>query len=816
MNTNQSAYKFFGVLVGALLIALTGCKGDTGDTGPAGPPGPAGTNVGVVSPSTATALNITVTGASVNSAPVVNFMVTNQDGAGVVGMTDTDFRFNIAKLTPGSNGDPSNWQNYIVRASSGAMQGSQERKSSGYPWGSLVDHKDGTYTYTFCTDITKSVGTPDFTQCGTTPQPPACGTPCTTVDGKPLDISYQPTYTTRVGIQMSNNAYPKSNGTYDFVPAGGAVTTERNIVQTTNCNECHNQLTAHGTRIETKLCVTCHNPGSWVAAGSNSTITWVAETVDFKHMIHKIHDGEDLPSVVGPDGVLGTADDGQYTIRSDNFSDVVFPQDIRNCTKCHTNTDTNVARNTPQGDNWETVPNMAACGSCHDDIDFSKAAPPAGTDPNGHPGGVMTDNSECVTCHGIGKPFAVAMRHTNPVVAESAKFQYNIVSVTGGNTPVIKMSVTDPTNANAPYNITTDAPFTQVAARVSRLAVIIGWKQPINSKSTDLANPGSGVNPAQPITIYPTAQCGGPSGGGTSVSADWSCSGPDASGVYTLTKLSALPASATGTGRVGIEGHPAVLDTATPPAYTLQGVVTSVVKDWAISGTLAPRRDVVAIANCDQCHDKLSLHGNNRVNEPKLCVICHNPNDTDAAQRPKNASGILDNTLTVDGLYEQSIDFKRMIHSIHGSEIRENAFVVYGYNASVNNFGDVRFPGILNDCTTCHTSTSYQLTGIWETPTENGILGSTVRTTPNAVDAGTYATGLATPDDDLNITPTAAVCSSCHDGALQQQHMIMNGAVFAATQDDITNHTVAGGYETCAICHGPGTVADVKVVHGVK
>jgi hypothetical protein len=46
--------------------------------------------------------------------------------------------------------------------------------------------------------------------------------------------------------------------------------------------------------------------------------------------------------------------------------------------------------------------------------------------------------------------------------------------------------------------------------------------------------------------------------------------------------------------------------------------------------------------------------------------------------------------------------------------------------------------------------------------------------------------------------------------------MIMNGAVFAATQTDITNHSLLGGWETCAICHGPGSVADVKTVHGVK
>ncbi|MGE5242453.1 MAG: OmcA/MtrC family decaheme c-type cytochrome [Bacteroidota bacterium] len=796
MKKNQSAHQWFGLVaaVSVLTFALSGCSGSDGS---AGPPGPPGANVGVASPADATALTMTITGVTVASPPVVNFTVTNQSGVPVVGLADTDLRFNIAKLTPGTNGNPGTWQNYIVTGNNGAMQGSQERKTTaaGIKWGTLVDHKDGTYTYTFATDITSATANP-------------CPAPCTDADGNPLDISYQPTLTTRVGIQQGNSAYPRSNATYDFVPAGGAVTTERIIVGTANCNQCHNQLRAHGSRIDTKLCVTCHNPGSWVAARSTPTPAYAKETVDFKVMIHKIHRGESLPSVLGPDGVLGTADDGKYTIRTDDFSDVVFPQDIRNCTKCHNNSDL-VA--TPQGDNWETQPSMAACGSCHDNIDFSKAGPPAGTDPNGHPGGVVTDNSECLTCHAVNKvAHGIAEIHTDPVKAIAAKFKFNLISVTGGNTPVIQFSVTDPTNSDAPYDITTDPAFTQVASGVSRIALVVGWNQ---LNTADLANTGSGVNPAQPISVFPTAECGGPTNPpSVPDSADWTCSGPVA-GVYTLTKLSALPASAAGTGRVGFEGHPAALDTAPTPAYTVRVPVTSVVKDWAISGTLTARRNVVDIAKCDQCHAQLSLHGNNRTDEPRLCVICHNPNDTDAARRPKTG-GILSGG--VDGKLEESIDFKRMIHGIHGAGMREKGLVVYGFGGSVNDFSDVRFPGILNDCSTCHTATSYQLTGIWETPTESGILGSTISTTPTATDATSYATQVATPDDDLNITPTAAVCSSCHDGALQAQHMIMNGAVFAATQTDITNHTVAGGFETCAICHGPGAVADVKVVHGSK
>jgi hypothetical protein len=144
--------------------------------------------------------------------------------------------------------------------------------------------------------------------------------------------------------------------------------------------------------------------------------------------------------------------------------------------------------------------------------------------------------------------------------------------------PVIEFSVTDPTNSDAPYNITTDPAFTQVPSGVSRIALVVGWS------TTDFANNTSGVNPAQPITVFPTPTCGGPASGGAPASADWTCTGPVA-GVYTLTKLTALPAGATGTGRVGFEGHPAALDTAVPPAYTVRAPVKSVVKDFVITGT---------------------------------------------------------------------------------------------------------------------------------------------------------------------------------------------------------------------------------------
>ena len=135
--------------------------------------------------------------------------------------------------------------------------------------------------------------------------------------------------------------------------------------------------------------------------------------------------------------------------------------------------------------------------------------------------------------------------------------------------------------------------------------------------------------------------------------------------------------------------------------------------------------------------------------------------------------------------------------------------MVYGYSGPAD-FSDIRFPGIIKD-SPCHNGDSYALTGKWEVPTLSGILGSTTKTVPDP--SGTYSTELSTPVDDENISPTAAVCSACHDGVVAKSHMTLNGAQFDVTQDTLNLYNPL---EACAICHGPDRIADVKVMHGVN
>jgi OmcA/MtrC family decaheme c-type cytochrome len=228
-----------------------------------------------------------------------------------------------------------------------------------------------------------------------------------------------------------------------------------------------------------------------------------------------------------------------------------------------------------------------------------------------------------------------------------------------------------------------------------------------------------------------------------------------------------------------------------------------------------PRRQIVDIAKCKGCHDdqqhgdtvvpRLSLHGANRNENLDLCVVCHNPNQTDV---PYRFNSLADPRI---GDPETPIDFKVMVHSIHAGGFRKTPYVVIGRNSSVNDYSEVRFPAELRkSCLKCHVVDASGK-GSFELPLKSTVLGTTVKTQSiYQVAAGETRTIDVNPANDLKITPTAATCSACHDNSEVRSHMInTGGASFATTQDKIGT-TVK---ERCASCHGPGKDKDVRKVH---
>ena len=854
MNKKPSAYHHWLKIltaVFAVLFTLSGC-GNDGSDGAAGPPGP-----GVASKTDATALNITITDVTINSAPVVTFKVTNQDNTLVTGLLASDLYFTIAKLIPGANGTPSSWQNYINIASRQGLpyiRGNRENN------GTLVDNQNGTYTYTFSTDITDTTKTcPALAQ--------ATPVPCEDAYGNTLDTSYNSSLTHRVAIQ-TRGSLPVTAGVYTFKPGSGAVASGREIVTSDKCNQCHNKLEAHDERSNTQYCVLCHNPGT-TAKGTDGTVTGPTP-VDFKVMIHKIHDADALPSVAagGDYGIYG------YSGLT-SFKEIAFPQDIRNCTKCHDGT-VGAPNATAQGDNWKNMPNKAACSSCHDDVYFGTLPDPtkayqtvshitqaANFTPSVTVGPDPTDDM-CVQCHGVGQVADVSVLHTIPSKVARSNFKFNIKKICGvdvaangtantaavaacqpGGFPTVTFSVTDPNGgthgyANSTYNIFTDPEFADatstpsvpVAASGVSLTVDIAWN------TLDYTNTGgSQARPgrANQFSVFGSTVTTPPYGqamlGINTFPYTQLPATDNGDGTFTLTAATPIPASATGSGAIALEGraYNSIADPAKSGSSAHRTPIKAEVAYFGITDTTPKARRVAvdAVTKCDNCHDQLSLHGGNRNDNVQLCVLCHNPGNTDAqaSARPKDPTSVdlpIITAASLDGKKEESIDLKRMIHGIHAGAKKSldgtttlEGFREKGLWIAGGDFSGTRFPGILNDCSTCHVGTSYQLTGTWETPLQNGIHGSTTDATPGMVaGVSTQAqvdAALNDPTDDLKITPTAAVCSSCHDSTLAQTHMVtIGGAVFNGTATAITS-----SYETCAVCHGPGRAADVAVVHSV-
>lgn len=171
-----------------------------------------------------------------------------------------------------------------------------------------------------------------------------------------------------------------AGATFNFVPNGSPVTVTRDVIRTASCNTCHDQLAFHGGYAHgMQMCVLCHQPQNADPTSGNS--------LDLKVMAHKIHMGSSLPSVVGTTTTKGVPYQIYGYMNSVNdFSTVVDPAQAQRCEVCHSQT-TGAA----QAAAFMTTPSRAACGSCHDDVDFATGV--------NHPGGFQADDTECHNCH---------------------------------------------------------------------------------------------------------------------------------------------------------------------------------------------------------------------------------------------------------------------------------------------------------------------------------------------------------------------------------------------------------------------------------
>ncbi len=376
---------------------------------------------------------------------------------------------------------------------------------------------------------------------------------------------------------------------YHFVPDGSKVTVVRDVVRTESCAKCHHEFAFHGgSRRTMELCILCHSPQTVDPDTGN--------TVDMAVMTHKIHMGSSLPSVKAgkPYRIVGH----QQTVY--DYSKIAFPADARNCAACH-------EPGAAQADNY-LKPNRAACGACHDDVNFVTG--------EGHVDLPQISDTQCVNCHirrgELEFDASVLGAHTIPRLSPSRPgVVFEILSVhdgSAGKRPTVTFSVKD--KSGKPIH----------PSQMSRLNLI-------------LAGPNSDY--------------------ATYVSEDVRKAEGTADGRYYWTFQMPIPADAKGSYTIAIEGRrEAKLLEGTKKEITIRDAGVNKTYAFSVDGSEPqPRRTVVAMAKCNACHGSLAFHGDNR-NTIESCVICHNPRKTGGP------NGSL------------PIDFRVMIHKIHtGKEL---------------------------------------------------------------------------------------------------------------------------------------------------
>jgi OmcA/MtrC family decaheme c-type cytochrome len=220
-----------------------------------------------------------------------------------------------------------------------------------------------------------------------------------------------------------------------------------------SCNGCHDKLALHGGgRVDTQYCVMCHNTGT-VDANSGNNLT-------MSTMVHKIHAGRLLKSKLAAGGEDYTI--WGYQNSKHSYAEVGFPQDLRNCTVCHSAANPK----TPQGDNWKTESSKEACLTCHANKPGSKWDTShkvfasnfigAGASP------YALDDKYCAGCHNVSSSISPERVHWNQNEENAAKYKMNIESVVfndtatrKGRTVTVKYFLSDPTKGNAAYNLVT-------------------------------------------------------------------------------------------------------------------------------------------------------------------------------------------------------------------------------------------------------------------------------------------------------------------------------------------------------------------------
>ena len=685
--TSKSTLIKMSLAAGMLALALSGCGSGGGDRadgvveGPPPPNGPIEPPPPILPPSDVDSLTdsdvvtASIIGVTMDSPPTVTISLIVNGGQALTGLQTTDIRASLAKLSTGGEFATLDWHSSIsgeedpvcrddidvekyecstfsapgtdpaaIPDSSRAVQDvlatgktvrAQAITESG---GGLVDNKDGSWSYTLLTDPGNPAALETIHRvCLQFSLAVETNNPC--IDFVPQDL---------VNPSLADQATSLDPGFY-------ANYDSRQIVTDATCNSCHSKLAIHGGgRTALDYCVTCHNPGTTDANSEH--------TVDLKVMVHRIHNGKNLPSVID-----GTA----YKIWGFNnsehdFSAVSYPQNVRQCARCHAGQEdffyaaanglpTPRATLTADGHNWASYEGREACESCHDD-------------KTNHGGGGAT---ACTACHNAASSKGdVQQRHRDPLEESANRLSLHVISagnLGGGEFPVVTFTLNRDGRA---INIKNNLIFR------GKLMMGVAWDAATDNDNKVLSGFDS-------LNIELDAI-------GDSIALG--------ANVFRITSPNPVTADQD-TVQIMLFGHETDGPILTP---TNTAIVSEVQYFPSTASVATPRREVADINKCDDCHHRLAMtdfgHANLHASPGdnlKVCASCHGP-----------GLGFKEGTPT---------DFRVLVHGIHAGGFRENYYKDPKYGPD-----NIQFPGDLSNCETCHLPGTHTILPTSSPPLKGG------------------------------------------------------------------------------------------------
>ena len=785
----RSRVPLIAMLALAASIGLAGCEGDDGKDGATGPQGPAGTPgaTGPIGPTGPTG----PAGPGAKIEPRESCGVCHADGSafGVAEMHVVNPEIAISNLTIArGTTDPTD---LVVKFNV---------KSNGSNFTTLTQL---TVQYQFNGTFRNQLNVIDTT----TPVVPGdVVTPATfvndgsgnytiTVDGGYTQYGTVPSrYMFR--LETATGLVPRVRalivGDYPSAPDGA-------LVSSAGCSGCHGNGGNGGFHY------------SYPASGAACTVCHNAVNTNYPRLLdigHGIHASHGMPS-------------GEYTLETVNGDDswdysATYPTYMTNCSVCHTAASGALAKA-----NAMTV-TTENCFSCHESMESWEFEGGLSFHEN------YTAATNCLECH-------------NPAASAAAREFVDVTDFHNGLETERVGIIWEGADESVDNGKKFLWQITGVTDSVSTGKLTITWKAeypvgtPVNPCVTTVtaSAPGFFNLPQYPLNeggmsmllsyaqgddyILGQANAPGQANATTLNKDNTTCA---ATAPYTATTVINREAGAPTSGRgiIALQGKPLIpvpagfADTEHADAWlfpdktkaNIQYVrVPTPTYEYVLgTGAKATARRVVAdTSDCLGCHvGSLYQHGNTRVDNVTMCIICHNPASSEQNVRVRMG---VDTTEAYDGKVGQTYEFKTMLHAIHSAGLDNDPYVVYrtrgiyawvSEDATLPNWPAVSTPTLVfggdpavpqatqphnlyrptyprdaRQCSACHVA------GFDTIPDQSMAVATTIDAGACESNCGTTSAVWRGQLDDTLQGASAAACTSCHSTTEARGHAYQNG-----------------------------------------